>query len=288
MLKIYSIHLLAWSFLLLISCETTSKKDTTDLEETKGPEISISTNIVYTDLSGNKITQDELKSSTGTYNWQIMDKDKNISNEARTLHNEARVLGSEGKYEESIEKLTKAMELAPEWAYPRYDLAYTYLLQQNYIQALNYYEETDRLEPTGFFTAKTACWSLRKENQGLLPAGLYLAYLKIEWAESDEEKLSIARALVKQFPTYAPAWKEIAAKSDDLAEREEAADQGLAAEPDLETKGVLLINKALVLQMKGNQEMAVNVLGELILSTETTVSNREMAKFVLNSITEAG
>jgi len=242
-------------------------------------------NIIFKDKKGNQISLDDLKGSTGTYNWQIME-DKNISNEAQQLHQEARQHGGNGEYDLSIKKLKKANKLAPDWAYPIYDLAFTYLLQQDFSNALKYYQMTDEMEPRGFFTAKTAHWSLKKEKEGKFNEGLYLAFMQIEWMNSEEEKLEFAKTIVDKFPEYAPAWKVIASKSSNNEERLVAAEKGLNADPDEETKGMPLINKALVKDVQEKTEEAKKILGELIVNEETTLANIEMAKLVLLSIVE--
>lgn len=239
--------------------------------------------LVFKDEKGNQIFLSDLEGVTGNYNWQIMDE-KKIPSKAVTLHNEARQHGGKGEYSIAIEKLLKAHKVAPGWAYPVYDLAFTYLLQEDFKNALKYYELTDKLEPKGFFTAKTAYWSLKKENEGSFQEGLYLAFMQIEWSDSDEEKLQIAKAIVRKFPTYAPAWKIIASQSNDHEERLNAIEKGLKSDPDLDTKGGLLINKALVKDLKGETEEAKKILGELIFDKNTTLANIELAKFVLSSI----
>ena len=241
------------------------------------------TQLIFKDDKGNTISLADLKGASGTYNWQVVGNEE-IPNDAVILHQAARQLGGQGKYEESIEKLKQASQLAPNWAYPVYDLAYTKLLQKDFEQALKYYEFTDQLEPTGFFTAKTALWSLKKEHEGVFPKGIYLAYMQIEWQNSEEEKLKIAKAILAKFPTYAPAWKVIANKSDDHNERLAAIKKGLALNPDFETKGMLLINRALIFDVQGDKEEAKKILGRLIFDKESTVSNIEMAKFILYSI----
>lgn len=83
--------------------------------------------LVFKDEKGNQILLSDLEGVTGSYNWQIME-DKEIPKRAVKLHQEARKLGASGEYELAIQKLTNAHELAPHWAYPSYDLGYTYLL----------------------------------------------------------------------------------------------------------------------------------------------------------------
>ncbi len=254
----------------LISCDSNGKKDASE-------------NIIFNDGKGNKLSRQDLEGATGEYNWEVMET-KNISEEAQRLHQEARQHGGSGEYDKSIEKLKKASELAPNWAYPLYDLAYTYLLQKDFTNALKYYTLTDEMEPRGFFTAKTARWSLDHEEAGKFQSGLYLAFMQTEWMESDEEKLQVAKAVTSKFPGYAPAWKIIASKSSDMNERLHAVEQGLNSNPDAETKGMLAINKALVLDMQSKKDEAQDILGKMIFSKETTLSNVEIAKFVLSSM----
>lgn len=235
----------------------------------------------------NSILPSQREAVSGIYNWQIVDNE-NIPNEAKILHQEARQLSGQGKYDEGIAKLKDTHQLVPNWAYPIYDLAYTYLLKQDYENALKYYELTDKLAPKGFFTTKTAYWSLKKEAAGIFPRGMYLNYLQIEWLSSEEEKLNVAHNILERCPDYAPAWKEIAEKGKDPNNRLEAIRKGLALNPDLETKGILLINRAIIYDILDNNESAENILDRLIISKETTLANIEMAKFMLKSLEAKG
>jgi tetratricopeptide (TPR) repeat protein len=175
--------------------------------------------------------------------------------------------------------------MEPEWAYPVYDLAFTYLLKGDSAKALQLYHKTDKMEPKGFFTTKTAIYSLEGEKAGKFPTSLYMAYLQIEWSTDATKKLQIARAITEQFPDYAPAWKELAYLVD-TTERLQVINTGLSKDPDPETKGILLINKAVILHDKGQPETARKMLGDLIFSPETTTANEQMAKFTLRSISE--
>ena len=241
--------------------------------------------IIFKDDKGNQLTFSDLEGATGTYNYEIMD-DKKISKNAIRLHQEARQHGGNGEYDSAIQKLLSANRLAPNWAYPIYDLAYTYLLQNDFENSLKYYEMTDRMEPKGFFTSKTAYWALKKESEGKFQSGLYLAFMQIEWLNSDEEKLKIARAIINKYPDYAPAWKVIAGKAQTHSERLDAIKNGLNSDPDLETLGILLINKALIEDVNGNTEAATKILGDLIFDEKTTFANIEIAKLVMSSITK--
>ena len=207
-----------------------------------------------------------------------------INEQANLLHLEAREAGQAGNYQLAIEKLLEVMTIEPLWAYPVYDLAFTYLLVGDFDNALKYYRETDVLEPDGFFTTKTAIYTLEGEKEGLFPVGLYTFYMQIEWTDEPEKKYHIAKQIVDNVPAFAPAWKEIAYLQTDPEERLYSIEQGLAGNPDRETKGILLLNKAMIISEKGDKETAKKLLSEIIESQETTISNSAIAKVALKSI----
>ncbi|SFD54243.1 Tetratricopeptide repeat-containing protein [Chitinophaga sp. CF118] len=165
-------------------------------------------------------------------------------------------------------------------------MAYTYLLKGDFDNALKFYKKTDELAPKGFFTAKTALYSLEGEQSGKFPKGLYAAYMQIEWTNDENKKLEIARMITEKVPNFAPAWKELAILSNDKKERLQAIEQGLSKQPDADTKGILIINKAVILNEDGKKEEAKQLLGNLIFSPDVTTGNIELAKFTLKSIAE--
>lgn len=261
-------------FALLISCEA------------HGPQSDArQTNIVWQDSSGHTLTVQDLANVTGNVNYEIM-SNKTIAPAAISLHREARELGQAGNYDLSISKLEQAIAIQPDWAYPPYDLAFTYLLKGDSENALKYYKMTDELEPKGFFTAKTALYSLEGEKSGIFPKGVYLALMQIEWTDDPNGKLEIAQMLTQNVPNYAPAWKALANLLTDKAERQKAIEKGLSENPDAETKGILIINKAILLDDGGRNEEAKEILGTLIFSPDVTTSNIELAKFALKNLTE--
>lgn len=207
-----------------------------------------------------------------------------INQRAIDLHQEARHFGQIGNYPEAINKLNEAIGIQPDWAYPYYDLAFTYLLNNDSAKALSFYKKTDELEPKGFFTTKTAIYTLEGENAGSFPQGLYLYFLGIEWAESNEKKFEIAKSIVEKAPDYAPAWKEISSLLEDDSERLKAIENGLSLDCDDETIGNLLINKALILDRQGENVESVRILKELISSDNCTTANLAIAKLVLESV----
>ena len=125
---------------------------------------SANSKIIFTDESGNTITLNDLAntdtpdSGDHTYNYQIYNEDNVIPARARELHEQGRVLGSQGQSQEAIDTLKEANKVAPDWPYPLYDIAFTYLMQGDNKNAMKYYEKVVKLAPDGFFTSAKALW----------------------------------------------------------------------------------------------------------------------------------
>lgn len=262
------------TLLILSSCQTVTNK--TNSEQS---------NIIFKDSSGHTLTKTDLANITGKVNYEISGN-QTIDATAKALHDEARKLGQAGKYDLSIVKLEQAIKNQPTWAYPTYDMAYTYLLKGDFDNALKFYKKTDELEPKGFFTAKTALYSLEGEQSGKFPKGLYITYTQIEWTDDANKKLETAKGITEKVPDYAPAWKELANLLNGNEEKLKAIEQGLSKNPDADTKGILKINKAIILNESGKTEEAKQLLGNLIFSPDVTTGNAELAKFTLKSIAE--
>ena len=98
------------------------------------------------------------------------------------------------------------------------------------------------------------------------------------------QKADAVRQLVKRVPSFAPAWKEQAMQADTDADKLAAIEKGLAASPDGETKGILQINKALILDRSGDHEGAVRLLGELALDPASTYATEHLAKATLANV----
>ena len=117
-----------------------------------------------------------------------------------------------------------------------------------------------------------------------LPAGAYLAYTSLEWITDSKKKAAAARQLAEMVPGFAPVWKEIAFLTDTDTERLEAIENGLAANPDPETKGVLLTNKALALDRRGDHDLAVRLVQELLVDSQLPSGPEQMAKLIVSSL----
>jgi tetratricopeptide (TPR) repeat protein len=207
-----------------------------------------------------------------------------INPEAVALHNQARESGQRGNFPDALAALEKAISIEPDWAYPYYDMAFTYLLQQNFQQALKYYTLADEKSPRGFFTVKMARHTLEKEKEGVFPEGLYLYYLQSEWTDDKQEKLKLISSITSQFPAFAPAWKDLANLLDDTNARMHALDSGLAQDGDSETMNNLRIAKALLLDYTGNKTEAHTLITELLRRNDLTDANAQIGKLVSNQI----
>jgi tetratricopeptide (TPR) repeat protein len=239
--------------------------------------------IIFRGSDGRTLTIDDLRGITGTIRYEIIGKFE-VPAEARSLHQHAKLAGQSGDYRKAIALLEQASNLSPQWPYPVYDMAFTYLLMKDTENARRYYRKTIDLSPRGFFTAITAIDTLDREQKGDLPAGTYFAYLSLEWTNDPAERARIVHTLVQRIPGFAPGWKELAAISKNEAEKLSAIERGLAAYPDSETKGLLQINRALVLHLKGDREGAIRLLAELALDPASTYATEHMAKATLANI----
>ena len=236
--------------------------------------------VVFKDSAGRELTMKDLEGVSGTVRWEVIGAGS-IPPEASRLHQEARAAGGRGDYARAIEALDRAHRLAPDWPYPVYDAAYTYLLQGDSVKAEETYAQVDRMAPRGFFTAKTSLDCLRRERAGTVPAGFCKAFASLEWVEDKAAKRRILEAIVAKSPAFPAAWKELCSLLDDDEARLHAITRGLENDPDGETKGMLLINKALILQRRGDREGAIQILGALALDPQSTLGTEALAKATL-------
>jgi len=247
--------------------------------------ISLANEVVFKHPStGEILTEEDLQGFSGTGSWQIV-SENTVSNLAMKHHQKGRALGQQGEYEKSLEFLIKASMADPKWAYPIYDMAYTNMLMNNFEKALELYQKVNEMEPRGFFTTKTAVYTLQGEKDGIFPKGLYMAYLSLEWMEPDKKEKSVFN-LITKFPNYAPAWKEIISLPGEDEIVLPAIENGLKANPDKEIYGILMINKALVLHRKSKRQEALNILGQLALDKESSLATEKMAKQTLSHLLE--
>jgi tetratricopeptide (TPR) repeat protein len=239
--------------------------------------------LVFQDAAGRVLTTRDLEEFTGQVDWQI-NGGHTVPTDAVRRHEEARAAGARGEYDRALVLLDAAHALAPGWPYPVYDAAFTYLLQGDTDTAERCYAEVDRLAPRGFFTCKTTLDCLRRERAGELPGGFCRAFTTLESLDHVPTKKAVLEGIVARFPGFAPAWKELTALLDDPGDRLRAIESGLDAEPDPETRGMLLLNKALLLHERGDREAAIALAGDLALDPASTLATETLAKATLARI----
>jgi tetratricopeptide (TPR) repeat protein len=233
--------------------------------------------VVFHDEQGRPLTLDELRTMRGKVSWEVRGNTA-VPPEASRLHQEGRAAGTRGDYEMAKSLLTSAAELAPTWAYPVYDRAYTHLLQDDFESALRDFQTAIELSPAGFFEAEVAVDTLTRESAGELSRGLYAVFARLEHMPQDE-RCSIIGQLLEKHPTFAPGWSAQANCVTDPVTRLEFIERGLAARPDRQTRGLLLINKAQALSSTGDTDGAVDVLRPL--ADSTSLNTRVWAEIVL-------
>ena len=243
-----------------------------------------SPSLVFRGADGGELKAEDLEGATGTVDWALVGAGK-VPPEARALHEQGRAAGGKGEYPRSIALLRAASEKAPDWPYPLYDLAYTYQLQGDDPKAEETYVRVEKLAPRGFFTAKTSLDCLRRQRAGALPAGFCKSFALLEFMDPAQQKKAL-EGIVEKLPIYAPAWKDLAGLLDEDGAKLRAIEQGLAHEPDAETKGVLLVNQALLLDRRGQHDAAVKILADLALDPNATQAAEATAKFALRNITK--
>lgn len=246
------------------------------------PEAQPSPELRVQDPSGRVLTADEIAHTSGTAKYSVVGKGE-ISDEAHRLHDQGRAAGGAGKYAEALALFARAHEAAPTWAYPTYDAAFTYQLMDQPAKALASYEEVLKLEPRGFFNAISSADCLRREAKGEWPAGTCKAYAMVEWLSPDEQKKAL-EGLVSKVPSLAVAWKDLAGHLDDPAARLQALDRGLAQQPDPQTRGFLLMNKASALDGFGKHEEARRMLSALAAEPALPVDVEQLAELQLSQL----
>ncbi len=209
-----------------------------------------------------------------------------VSSQANRAYEEGMRLGQSGDLAGAMERFDEAIERAPHWPAPWYQKAFCLVLQHQGAAALALYRKVDELEPGGYFTAKHAIHVLEREVAGVYLEGIYLYFLSHEWKSGPEERAQVMRDIVQRAPDFAAAWQKLAGQETDPARRLALLEKGLACDPDDETRGMLLLNKAAVLEQQGEEEAAVAILIGILMDGWAPNSARSFAKVMLRRVFE--
>jgi len=269
-------------FLVLLSSACSSRNPSQQAGADKQRRDDKSARIVFRDEKGRELREADLAGLSGSFKWEVVGPET-VPAKAEGLHSQGRKAGTAGDHDKALALFDQAHKEAPDWPYPLYDAAYTYLLKGDAEKAEEYYAAVDKMAPRGFFTAKTALDCLRREKAGDLKPGSYKLFLMLEWEKDSAKKKAVLEQMVKQSPKFPVAWKELALLQADDDAKLKAIETGLSHAPDGETMGILLINKALTLNQKGKREEATRILGELALDPQSTLGTEHLAKVALAS-----
>jgi tetratricopeptide (TPR) repeat protein len=206
-----------------------------------------------------------------------------IPERAIELHAQGRAQADAGQYQEALKLLEQAQALAPDWYLPLYDSAYTYILMGDNAQALVLLEKLDQLEPLGFAQSKKMLDSLRREKDGRVPRGTLREFLAVQQLRELAEQRGKLLELTKKAPGFVLAWRELALTTENPAEGTQWAEKALALNPDVETRGELLVHKGVLLRRRGKEEEARKLLEALMIDKSLLHSARSQAREVLNS-----
>jgi tetratricopeptide (TPR) repeat protein len=239
--------------------------------------------VLFRDEAGRELTWADIKDVSGKVSYEIV-AESSIPPEANRLHEQGRRLGQEGKYDEAIGLFEQTHQLAPDWPYPLYDAAFTYLLKGDNERAVEYYARVNEMAPRGFFTAQTALYTLQREQAGTVREGTYRLLVQLEWMQDPAAKREVLEQILEDTPQLPLAWKELAFLLDDDEASLQAISKGLSYQPDPETKGMLLINKALILYHRDKESEAIEILGQLALDPDSTLQTEHTAKVALANL----
>ncbi|WP_198085566.1 hypothetical protein [Variovorax sp. E3] len=83
--------------------------------------------------------------------------------------------------------------------------------------------------------------------------------------------------MTARHPDFAPGWQELSKLESDPAKRLVLIEKGLGKNPDVETRGALLVAKAEAIAERGNKAVALQMLGDLALDPASTGETETLA-----------
>jgi tetratricopeptide (TPR) repeat protein len=184
--------------------------------------------------------------------------------QAMKLHAQARVTGESGNLQGALQQFQQAHELAPEWPFPIYDTALTYLLMGDADKALETYQRVDKMAPEGFSDTKRVMECLRREKDGRVPKGTFRKFIDAMRSRTPEDHERLLKELTKTAPKFYPAWREYAPYGKDVDEQLRLLEKALALDPDIESRGEMLIYKANLLRRAGKEAEGRALLQSLV------------------------
>jgi len=205
-----------------------------------------------------------------------------IPERARQLHAQGRKHGEAGEFELALRYFHEAQKAAPSWPLPLYDMGLTFLHLKADDRALETFTKLDAVAPLGLPGSKRILDSLRREKDGRVPAGTLREFLAIERLRDLQEVRRQMQALTQKAPGFVPAWQELAMLEEKPEEAEKLIAKALSLEPDAESRGTLLVQKATLMWRRGEVDAARKLLRELLADPTTLPAAAAEARELLN------
>lgn len=239
--------------------------------------------IVYRNADGRTISRSALADLPKCHPYDALSSNA-ANSEARALFEKAR---DAADIASRLELWKKAADLAPDWPLPVYLCADHYLQLGDTEAARTYYAKVLQISPRGFGVAVRAHDTLCREAKGEFPKGLYRHFYKVLTSPTPlmpKDQWEVEMDMIARQNNFAPGFLALAQKTDSEKGRKMWVEAGLAAKPDPETRGQLLIMKAQILDKGGERSSAIAILGELVLDKNATLDVEYAAKGALRDM----
>lgn len=243
------------------------------------------TDVIHTDKAGRVLTFGDVNRSFSRLRTAALFQGK-PSSKARRLKELGDEASRKKDYETAHRHYEAAAEASPQWPYPVYRSAQTYLKEGNIAKAYEFHRRVDSLSPRGFLRTWTILPTLQLELQGKLPSGTAQRLFRSEFEWVDEKKAwkQAAVELTTRYPDFATGWQEMARVEDDPVKRLQFIEKGLRKDPDPETRGWFLVTKAETLAERGDKAAALRMLGDVALDPTSTAEAEMLAKHTIETM----
>jgi len=243
--------------------------------------------VVFTDAAGRVLTRSDLEKADDLLSGRAFEQ--GIPQEARDAYARAQKAGENRRFDEALEHFLQAKIIAKKWPAPAYGAGWTFLLKGDITKALEAYRDADALAPRGYLATKLAINTLDREKKGQLMPATYMRFeLQMAKHKDIESRRAFLKSMVDDQPDFPPAWWALSEVLEGPEEVIRAVDEGMKHAPDIETRGQLLINKAVSLDRLGDRAAAVKILGGLALDPSAAISVEHRAKKALLGILDGG
>lgn len=238
--------------------------------------------VVYQGKDGATISLEELELFALQAQSMVPTYELNVSDEARSFYKQGQLAGTTQKYKEAVDFFIESSLKARHWPAPVYGAAWAYLLQGKIEESVSAYEAIDNdLAPRGYKNTKLALDTLKRESEGKVPPATYMRFELKMANQAPAGKIKALRQILDEAPAFPGAWNTLSTLLKDPEEQLDAIEQGLSHNPDPETRGQLLVNKAILLFDKGQKEEAINLAGALAADPTVPLRTEFMAKLSL-------